>query len=357
MSGDACDFNNIEAQAVIRFFFLRGKALKEIHAILTETLGEHAPSCATVKNWVDQFKLGDFSTCDVPHPGRPKTVTILEIMDQIHELTLEDRRISAKSIAEQLGISRERVGPIIHEDFDVWKLSTKWVQKCLNADQKRQQCQSSEQLLEFFWHDPNDFLSWLVTMDETWLYHYDPETTQWSVEWRHSGSPSPKKFQLKKSAGKLFTSNFWDQDSILHIDYLPKGQTINAEYYSSLLVQLKDILKEKCCGKVTKGGLVLAWQCPGSKGTCNPKKNWPTWVFQCLDHPPYSPDLAPSDYHLFPGLKKTIERLPFFVKRGGHCCRGDPVGRTTFWIFFLSGLQKLEQRTKKYIELHGEYVE
>jgi len=99
---------------------------------------------------VAQFKRGDFSTCDTPRPGRPKTVTTPEIIDQIHELILEDRRISAKSIAEQLGISRERVGSIIHEDLDMRKLSAKWVPKCLNADQKRQRCQPSEQLLEFF---------------------------------------------------------------------------------------------------------------------------------------------------------------------------------------------------------------
>jgi len=73
-----------------------------------------------------------------------------EIIDQIHELILEDRRISAKSIAEQLGISRERVGSIIHEDLDMRKLVAKWVPKCLNPDQKRQRCQSSEQLLDFF---------------------------------------------------------------------------------------------------------------------------------------------------------------------------------------------------------------
>ena len=78
------------------FFPLQGKASKEIHAILIETLGEHAPSYATVKNWVAQFKRGDFSTCDAPGPGRPKTVTTQEIIDQIHELILEDRRISAK---------------------------------------------------------------------------------------------------------------------------------------------------------------------------------------------------------------------------------------------------------------------
>ena len=56
MSGDACDFNNIEKGAVINFFFLQGKVPKEIHAILIETLGEHAPSYATFKNWVALFK-------------------------------------------------------------------------------------------------------------------------------------------------------------------------------------------------------------------------------------------------------------------------------------------------------------
>ena len=83
MSGNARDFNNIETRAVIKFFFLQGKVLKEIHAILKETLGEHAPLYATVKNWVAQFKHGDFSTCDAPRPGRLKTLTTLEIIDQI----------------------------------------------------------------------------------------------------------------------------------------------------------------------------------------------------------------------------------------------------------------------------------
>ena len=72
ISGDARDFNNIETRAVIKFFPLQGKAPKEIHAILRETLGEHTPSYATVKNWVAQFKRGDFSTYDAPRSGRPK---------------------------------------------------------------------------------------------------------------------------------------------------------------------------------------------------------------------------------------------------------------------------------------------
>jgi len=119
-------------------------------------------------------------------------VTTPEFIYQIHELILEDSRISAKSIVEQLGISREQVGHTIHEDLEMRKLSAKWVPKCLNADQKRQRYQSSEQIFEFFLRDPNDVLSRLVTMNETWLYYNDPETNKQSIEWRHIGSPRPK---------------------------------------------------------------------------------------------------------------------------------------------------------------------
>jgi len=85
---------------------------------------------------VTQFKSGDFSNCGAPRAGRTKTVTTLEIINQIRELIFEDRQISAKSIAEQLGISRERVGSVIYEDLEMRKFSAKRIPKYLNADQK-----------------------------------------------------------------------------------------------------------------------------------------------------------------------------------------------------------------------------
>jgi len=77
-------------------------------------------------------------------------VTTPEIIDQIHELILEDHRISAKSITEQLGISRERVGSIIHEDLDVRKFSAKWLAKCLNAYQNVNSASRLSNLWNFF---------------------------------------------------------------------------------------------------------------------------------------------------------------------------------------------------------------
>jgi len=85
---------------------------------------------------------------------------------------------------------------------------------------------------------------------------------------------------------------------------------MNAEYYSSLLEQLKDIVKEKRRGKVTEGVLFLHANARSHQALATHKK-LAYLGFQSLDHPPYSPDLAPSDYHLFPGLKKTIESSPF----------------------------------------------
>ena len=106
-----------------------------------------------------------------------------------------------------------------------------------------------------------------------------------------------------KTAGNVLASIFWDQDGI---DYLPKGQTINAEYYSSLLVQLKDILKENHRGKFTKGVLFLHDSALDHQALAT-KKKLAYLGSQCLDHPPYCPGLAPSDYHLFPGQKKQLK--------------------------------------------------
>jgi len=98
---------------------------------------------------------------------------------------------------------------------------------------------------------------------------------------------------------------------------------MSAENYLSLLMQLKDILKDKCVGKFIKVVLDLHDITSAHRALATRKK-LAYLGLHCLDHPPYSPYLGPSDYHLFPGLKK-IARSPFFDHRGGHRCRGDLV--------------------------------
>jgi hypothetical protein len=129
---------------------------------------------------------------------------------------------------------------------------------------------------------------------------------------------------VQKSTGKVLTSIFWDQDGILLIDYLPKGQTINAEYYSSPLVQLK----EKRRREGHQGALFLHNNAPAQWALATQKK-MAYLGFQCLDHPQCSSDLAVGLLPV-PWTEKTIERSAFFIRHGGHSCRGDIVGWTTF---------------------------
>ena len=112
--------------------------------------------------------------------------------------------------------------------------------------------------------------------------------------------PAPK-IPTAKICWKSSRLDFFGIKTALLIDCLPKGQTIKAEYYSFLLVQLKDILKGKRRGKITKVVLFLQDNAPAHRALATQMK-LAYLGFQCLDHPPYSPDLAPSDYHLFPGL-------------------------------------------------------
>jgi len=77
-------------------------------------------------------------------------------------------------------------------------------------------------------------------------------------------------------------------------------------YYLFLLVQLNDILKEKRRGKFTKGIFFLHDIAPAHQ-TFATKKKLTYLGFHCLDYTLYSPDMVPSDYHLFPGLKKQLK--------------------------------------------------
>jgi len=120
-------------------------------------------------------------------------------------------------------------------------------------------------------------------------------------------------------------------------------------------VQLKDILREKRRGKVTKVVLFLHENAPAHRALATQKK-LAYLGFQCLDHPPYSPDLAPSDYHLLPGLKKRLKGRHFSSD-------AEVIAAAETWLdgqpsdFFFEWLAKLGQRAKKCTELRGEYVE
>jgi transposase len=177
-----------EIRAVIKFFHLEGKTAKEIKSRLDVVLWNSSPSFSIVSFRVSEFKRGRTHTNDEPRSGRPKTATTPEIVDKIHHMVLADRRIKVHEIAEAVRMSDERVFHILHNEFDLKKLSARCVPRLLSSEQKRVQAQTPDECLEVFQRNPKHFKKRFVTMDETWIYHYDPKQ---SKQWIEPGESAP----------------------------------------------------------------------------------------------------------------------------------------------------------------------
>ena len=158
--------------------------------------------------------------------------------------------------------------------------------------------------------------AWLVTMDESCLYHYDPEIKQQSMEWRHSWSRRPKNSECINPLEK-FSPRFFEittASSSLIIFQVPNNQR-------GVLLISAGATEENFEGKtprgekVNKGFLFLHFIAPAHRALAS-QKELAYLGFQCFDHLPYSPNLAPSHYYQFPGLKNQMKFRPFSSDAG-----------------------------------------
>ena len=108
----------------------------------------------------------------------------------------------------------------------------------LTDNKKRTQLDVSRYLASCYEDDPGDFIERVVIQDETWVHHFDPESTMQSKEGKHSVSPLPKKFRRVHSEGNVMVSIFWDNQGVNMIDYLGQGRMINGVYYAGELRRL-----------------------------------------------------------------------------------------------------------------------
>jgi len=123
------------------------------------------------------------------------------------------------------------------------------------------------------------------------------------MEWRYSTETRPKKFKTQRSSGKVLATVFWDSSGVVLFDYLENGQNINSSYYSLLPPSVRENLKRNRRGKLIRGVMFLQDNAPAHRSRETMVKI-DEMGFEILEHPHYSPDLAPSDYFLFPQLKK-----------------------------------------------------
>ena len=146
--------------------------------------------------------------------------------------------------------------------------------------------------LEICHEDESTFFKRLIIQDETWVHHYDPETKAQSMQWKYLDSPPPKKARGQPSAGMVMLTVFWDQDGEVMTDFLAKGTPITGAFYASLLRKLREAIKIKWRGKLSKGILLLHDDAPLHNSRVT-RSEAQACGYELLPHPLYSPDLAP----------------------------------------------------------------
>ena len=332
-----------------------GNSGAEISRQLQRVCGSDAPSERTVRNWIQQFVEGRETAERVDTPGRPPTAVTTETISQLEDLIADDPRITVRQMGTVLGIGQSAINTILHEHLHLNKVTARWVPKFLTPTMKRERVENCEQLLAMAAQGGPDFLNKIVTGDESWFHYYEPESKRSSMEWRAAGEAPPVKVRSGPSAGKRMASVFWDREGILLIKWLPEGRTVNSQYYCEVLRELREAIKNMRRGKLTRGVLL-------QQDNARPHTSMETMGviqelgFETVPHPPYSPDLAPSDYWLFAAMKRPLkgrryDNLQQLASAVSKWVRDTPAE------FFAEGLGKLPDRWRRCVDTRGDWLE
>lgn len=345
-----------EVRAVIRFLNAKRVRPAEIHRQLVEVYGEGVMNDGNVRKWCRLFNEGRTNIHDDERSGRP-TVKSEDLVQKVDDEIRQNRRFTIDELHEKFQqVSRSVIYAIVSEQLHYKKICARWVPKMLTDEHKTKRLAHALSFLERYDKEGDEFLSHIVTGDETWVSYYTPETKRQSSEWHHSKSPTrPRKFKREPSTRKIMATVFWDRKGILLIDFLPRGTTINAERYCETLAKLRRAIQNRRRGLLSSG-VVLLHDNARPHVAARTQAQLDNFHWEILDHPPYSPDLAPSDFHLFPKLKEFL---------GGKRLESDEVLHETVtnWFksqaaeFYEEGIQKLVPRLNKCLDNNGDYVE
>ena len=224
---------NLEQRAAIKFCVKNGFSRIKIIEYMTNVYGDAAPKMTAIYKWFKRFEEGREALTDDERSGRPVTLTSTHVA-VIKEFLDKDRRITLRELSARTDCSYGKVFNIIHEQLNMRRVCARWIPKMLTDNQKRMRTESCQRKLRRFEREGSNFMERIVTVDETRISFYTPETKQQSTMWKTPGSPSPKKFKQTQSTKKQMFIVLFDVRGVVLAHAVPQGQTVNAAYYTQV---------------------------------------------------------------------------------------------------------------------------
>ncbi|XP_054152815.1 histone-lysine N-methyltransferase SETMAR-like [Oppia nitens] len=304
-----------------------------------------AVSERTCQRWWKRWQEEGVDVEDKERPGFQSKVDNEELRDLIEM----NPRFSSEEIGEILGVDSSTIRRHLKAIGKKY-VSSVWVPHDLTPQQKAKRVNTCKDLLSL--QDSDPFIRWMVTGDEKLIYYVnDSKKSEWrSPGQRPVGRPRPDFRQQK-----VMLSVWWDKSGIIHWELLEVGATISAEVYCQQLTRLREKLKENRKSLVNHWGVNFHQDNAPSHTAKMTQNLLKDFGWKIIPHPPYSPDIAPSDYYLFRSMQHFLDGKKFKNREEVEVAVKEFFGlKEKNW--FAEGIEKLPNKWREVIELDGDYI-
>lgn len=285
---------------VILFHWKKKTKVTETTKVINEAF-PNAITSRTVRKWYQRFNSGDHTLTDRKRSGRPKEVN----QEQLKDLIEDNPRQTTYELATILNCNQSTV---FRNLIAIGKrnLQGQWVPHCLTEAQQAARVRVCAELLQMY--KTANFLDKIITGDEKWIVYNNVQRTK---EWRSSGQSASQVAKPEVHQRKVLLSVWWSKRGIEHYEVLPNGQTITSEIYRQQLDRLLVKLRKNRPELINRKGVLLQHDNARPHVAKSTVKHINDFAWSVLPHPPYSPDLAPSDYALFRSLQHHLAGKTF----------------------------------------------
>nr|CAD26968.1 transposase [Meloidogyne chitwoodi] len=323
--------------------FQLGHTAAEAARNIKKALGDNALDESTARRWFTKFRTGDFSTDDGFRSGRPSTFETEPLRAAINE----NPATSTRKLAEELGSSKDTVWRNMKE-MELSYRSGRTVPHDLNEQKRQKRVEICRTLLQRQQTSP--FLDQILTCDESWiLYDNRASEKQWLAVGQDANA-TPKQLHPKKQ----LLSVWWCVHGIVYWELLPLNRTITSEVYCEQLHRVQQQLRRPPYTVWARKGILFQQDGARPHVSAVTRKKIEDLGWDILEHSPYSPDLAPSDYYLFSPLKDFL-RGKQFSNEEEICTALKNFFDSKGPEWYRKGIEKLPNLWERCIQCNGNY--
>ncbi len=292
----------LQQRVNVFFCFKLGWSHTQCRAALEKVFEGTTLDKSTTRRWYKAFREGRTSVVDLQRAPRSRTGTSADNVQMVRRMIDQDKSITFAALMTQTGLSQTSVHCIVTKELGLKLRSAKFLPNFLTPRHIVQCFQHCSDMLHRIRQNPS-FLKKIVTMDEAWYYQYDPELKRQASQWLAPGEPRPVHVRRTISVKKVMLVTFFDFRGMVHFEFL-RGGTVDTPTFLGILGRFREALRVKR----PRQRWYYTWTMHTAKDT---RLHLLLTGQRTVPHPTLSPDLAPSDYWLFPRIKLPLRGRQF----------------------------------------------